>query len=136
MPKVLLVEDDGVLRYALERDLAFTGLNVVAVATSMAALDILEQPGHGFDVVLTDVVMPKHNPNGVALGRMLSAQRPRLAVIYMTGHPDVADKLNQSDPEIQVFRKPIDAGHMAAAILRAAGRQAHPDRRASNGAAC
>jgi CheY-like chemotaxis protein len=59
MPTVLLVEDDDTLRYAAERHLTGAGVSVIAVATTMAALKVLEHDSaKSIDVLVTDIVMP------------------------------------------------------------------------------
>jgi DNA-binding response OmpR family regulator len=124
MKTILLVEDDPMLRHAIDRNLTEAGYAVVAAADTMAALD--EITTRRIDVLVTDIVMPQGKPHGLALARMARIQRPGFPVMFMTGYHDVAAKGDFPGP---VFRKPVDIDELLTALgeVFTAGRTASTD---------
>jgi len=111
MKTILIVEDDASLRHAIGRELRAAGYGVVASGDSMAALD--ELSSGQIDLLLTDIVLPKGKPHGIALARMAKLRRPKLPVLYMTAHRDVVR--DESDLDGKLFYKPIDIGELVKA---------------------
>jgi signal transduction histidine kinase/CheY-like chemotaxis protein len=83
--RILLVEDDEVVRALGRRALAEAGFEVVTATDGEAARDILTQEPHGWDLVVTDLVMPRLG--GRALGRWIAERPGGPPVIYTSGHP-------------------------------------------------
>jgi FixJ family two-component response regulator len=75
----------------------------VGVDRRFSALDTLDSAEH-IDCVIVDLVMPKGHPHGLAIAAMGRQKRRDLAVIYMTGHPDIPARIEQED----VLLKPVD----------------------------
>lgn len=79
---VLLAEDDDDLRYVMECSLKAMGYLVVACADAeIASAAFRSHPA--IDILLTDVEMPGRS--GIELARELTALRPALPVIVITG---------------------------------------------------
>lgn len=79
--RVLIVEDDPMLRRYLEEALLECGYAIIATANGEeAARVLLEQH---VDAVLTDVLMPEQG--GVSLIAELKRQQPDLPVVAMSG---------------------------------------------------
>jgi PAS domain S-box-containing protein len=85
---VLLVEDDGTIRYIASRVLSGAGYRVLEAAHPGEALLVSEQHGDRIDLLLTDVMMPRMN--GRVLAERLRVSRPEMAVLYMSGYTDNA----------------------------------------------
>jgi CheY-like chemotaxis protein len=84
----LLVEDDDVIRAQVERQLRALGHTVTAAADGVAALTLLaESPG--FDLLLTDMVMP-NGVNGRELADHARALSPGVRVLLTSGHSEDA----------------------------------------------
>jgi two-component system, cell cycle sensor histidine kinase and response regulator CckA len=94
--RVLLVEDEEVVRDVVAAMLEQSGFDVVAVDHAGHALDLCKG-GTSFDLLLTDLVMP--SMNGVELAAAVQAHLPRTRVIYMSGYS--ADHVDVSTPRIQ-----------------------------------
>ncbi len=79
---VLVVDDEGAIRYSISRTLQRVGYQVSQAADGEQALESLRQAS--FDVVLTDIRMP--GLTGTALLRRIREQAKDAIVIMMTGY--------------------------------------------------
>ena len=82
--RLLLAEDDDALRGLLTRQLRALGYRVAAAPNGADALALFEADP-GFDLLLSDIVMPG-DLQGPALAAALCARRPDLPVVFMTGY--------------------------------------------------
>jgi len=85
---ILLVEDDDGVRTLAIQSLQSAGYVVVDAANGDRALATLAAYGIDFDLVLTDVVMP--GMGGRELADRLTAARPGVKVLFMSGYTDDA----------------------------------------------
>ncbi len=119
--RVLLVEDDALVRRALEVMLSRAGHKVVAAANGAEALTRWEEASERFDVVLTDVLMP--GMTGPDLVRQLRLNESDLRVVYMSGHVDDAMRDVDLGREHAVFvRKPASRAALLNALEQAVKR--------------
>lgn len=81
---VLVVEGDFDLCDAIAESLSVAGYETETAATAEAAIDRYRANGHGVDIGLTDVVLPKMS--GVELVRVLSRGSPGLQALFMSGY--------------------------------------------------
>jgi len=86
--RVLLVEDEEMVRSVARRVLEQHQMRVVEAENASVALAIFEQRPADFDVVVSDVVMP--GMSGPALIELLLLKRPDLKVLYMSGYANDA----------------------------------------------
>ena len=84
--RILIVEDEAAVRRMTARALAGQGYAVLEAANGAEALEVLAQALDPVDLVLSDVVMPVLN--GRELAEQLSAERPGLRVLFMSGYTD------------------------------------------------
>jgi CheY-like chemotaxis protein len=87
---VLVVEDNDAVRVSVTRSLKAAGYSVVAAPSGDAALALLDDTCTGFDIVLTDVVMPGQL-QGPDLVHQIRARRPDMPVVFMSGYPHEAN---------------------------------------------
>ncbi|MFN4283464.1 MAG: PAS domain S-box protein [Alphaproteobacteria bacterium] len=86
--RLLVVEDDALVRQSAETMLRGLGYDVTAVANGPAALDALrERPG--FDLLFTDIVMPG-GMNGRQLADRALEMLPGLKVLFTSGYTENA----------------------------------------------
>jgi two-component system cell cycle sensor histidine kinase/response regulator CckA len=83
---VLVVEDEPAVRALVTRVLTNDGCVVFAASDASQALALLEERDRWIDLLLTDVVLPR-GLQGDGLAREALALRPKLPVLYMSGHP-------------------------------------------------
>ena len=85
LSRVLVVDDDAVVRHSYTRSLANSVGSVDAVDNAEAALLRMQQSA--FDVVLLDLRMP--GLDGMAALRLLKRDWPDSEVIIITGYPEL-----------------------------------------------
>ncbi len=85
---VLLVEDEPALRAVTRRMLLRYGYRVIEAPDSETALSLAAGHSGPLDLLLTDVIMP--GLSGAELAARLTALRPRLRVLFMSGYSDEA----------------------------------------------
>lgn len=83
--KILVVDDEDVVRRSYIRALASERCNVEAAWNGREALEALEQKP--FDVVLLDQRMP--GMDGLAVLKAIKEKWPECEVIMITGYPEV-----------------------------------------------
>jgi len=86
--RILLVEDDPLIRSQAERQLRSMGHSVTTAADGMEALDLLAR-SPGFDLLLTDVVMP-NGLGGHELAERARAMNPAMRILLSSGHSEEA----------------------------------------------
>jgi two-component system, cell cycle sensor histidine kinase and response regulator CckA len=85
-PRVLLAEDDDVVRFVSQRALESVGYDVVTARDGDEAIAILEARGAELAALLLDVHMP--GCGGVGAFRRARALFPALPVLFITGYSD------------------------------------------------
>jgi two-component system cell cycle sensor histidine kinase/response regulator CckA len=107
--RILLVEDDQLLRRSLERLLTRRGYAVVSAPSGVDALELVDSGAGPFALLLSDVVMP--GMGGPELARLLSAQFPTLQVLLSSGYSEdiVASQGGVIDERFGFIGKPYDS---------------------------
>ena len=103
MIKILLAEDDDVMREYLARALERSGYAVSAVDRGTAALPLIER--ETFDLLLTDIVMPEMD--GIELAQRCNEISPDTKVMFITGFAAVTLKASREQPNAKVLSKPF-----------------------------
>ena len=112
MYRILLAEDDQVMREYLTRALERSGYRVAAVDRGTAALPLLE--GESFDLLLTDVVMPEMD--GIELAQKAQEIAPDMRVMFITGFAAVTLKAGKAVPQARVLSKPFHLRDLVAEV--------------------
>lgn len=111
--RILVVEDDALIRLGIQDILEDAGYVTRCAGTAEAALDILRS--EPIDLLLTDVKLP--GQSGPMLAAAARGIRPGLPVIFATGD---AHGL-ATGPGIVVLEKPFDEVGLTRAVARALG---------------
>ncbi len=114
--RILVVEDDDLVRENIAQRLTELGYRVLAVGDGPAALDLLGG-ARRFDLLFTDVVMPG-GMNGRQLADHARVIRPHLPVLLTSGYTDDAVLLKDglADARTRFLAKPYNLVTLAEAI--------------------
>jgi PAS domain S-box-containing protein len=118
--RILLVEDENVVRKLLAKLLTDQGFQVIEAADGEEALRRLPGPGEPpLSLVVTDIVMDRMG--GIELAERLSRLRPGLDVLFISGYAEDQHKLPMDGPERPFFAakpfRPVDFLGMVRTIL-------------------
>ncbi len=86
--RILLVEDNPDVREAIGSLLEAMGHAVSTASNGEDALRVFDEQGGEFDLLLTDVIMPRMS--GQEIASRIVERRPAMKVIFMSGYPDNA----------------------------------------------
>lgn len=118
--KVLLVEDEDMVRAVAERALTRAGYEITACANGEEGLAAIEEGG-AFDIVVSDVVMP--GMDGPAMVRAIRKKHPTLPVLFMSGYAEEQLRRDIDIPDMHFIAKPFSVaaiGDKVGAVLRQA----------------
>ena len=119
--RILLVEDDDLVREYVTGQVAALGYQVTAARDAAEALGLLQE-GTSFDLLFTDVILP-----GGMTGKELADEAQRLApdlpVLFTSGYSENA-VIHQGrlDPGVQLLQKPYSRQELARKIRAALDR--------------
>ena len=119
--KVLLVEDEDMVRTVAERALTRAGYEVTACANGEEGLAAIEEGDTQFDLVVSDVVMP--GMDGPAMVRAIRARLPQMPVLFMSGYAEEQLRRDIDIPDMHFIAKPFSVasiGDKVGAVLREA----------------
>jgi DNA-binding response OmpR family regulator len=108
--KLLLIDDDESVLTNLRYFLSDKKYDVSSASDGLEGLKLLETEEQGFDLVITDLVMP--NISGVGLIEIIKKKFPSLPVIAITGwgeHPETLATEAQAD---QILEKPFELSEL------------------------
>jgi signal transduction histidine kinase len=112
---ILLVDDDQSIVYIVKQMLENLGYNVTAKYSSMDALAHFSSQRNHFDLVITDMTMPKMT--GDILAQRISQMRPDIPIILFTGYGDMIAQEKAKALGIRAFlMKPLQTRDLARTI--------------------
>ncbi|MGB7908743.1 MAG: PAS domain S-box protein [Syntrophobacteraceae bacterium] len=112
---ILLVEDDEAILNLSKIILENLGYKVLAAQTPGQAIRLVEEHPGDIHLLITDVVMPEMN--GRELAELLSAIRPNLRRIYISGYTaDVIAHHGILDEGLNFIQKPFGSDVLAARV--------------------
>jgi PAS domain S-box-containing protein len=110
---ILLVEDETLVRDLVAKMLAQNGYEVVDAPDALAAVELAQE--RVYDLLLTDVVMPKLN--GRQLAEQIRECLPDLHVVYMSGYaPEAVLDGGRLDKGEFFLQKPFSVGDLTAIV--------------------
>jgi two-component system cell cycle sensor histidine kinase/response regulator CckA len=112
--RVLLVEDEPIVRKFVSGALARLGYRVIATENPAEATKV---PGADYDLVITDVVMP--GMDGTELARTLRRNRPELPILFVSGYSQgIAWGGALAEPRTGMLSKPFTPSELAGAVRK------------------
>jgi len=113
MAKILVAEDEAAVSAFVDRALSHKGHEVMAVADGLAAVSALA--AEPFDLLLTDIVMPKLD--GIALALKASKDYPTMKILLMTGYSAERQRAHNLAALVhRVITKPFTLEEICAAV--------------------
>jgi two-component system cell cycle sensor histidine kinase/response regulator CckA len=109
--RVLLVEDEDVVRSFAVRALTRQGYEVLEASDGQEALDIVAAHNGEIDIVVTDVVMPEMD--GPTMFRELRKTNPSIKVIFVSGYPNEAFRETLGSEDVAFLPKPFSLPQLA-----------------------
>lgn len=111
--RILVVEDEFLIRLTLVEALSDEGFDVAEAETGDMALPML-QADPSIDVLLTDIQLPGAL-DGKRLAQRARESRPDLPVLFMTGRPDPAAEAGASALD-RYIAKPYTLADICSAV--------------------
>ncbi|MCK5100307.1 MAG: cache domain-containing protein [Desulfobacteraceae bacterium] len=114
---ILFVDDDAQIAIMTEKILSRLGYHVTLHTDSRKALETFKKDPDKFDVIITDMTMPKMT--GTELATKLFKIKPDVQIILCSGHSDLIDKQIARSMGIKEYiTKPITLKQIAETIRR------------------
>ncbi|MPZ77571.1 MAG: response regulator [Deltaproteobacteria bacterium] len=117
MPKILIVEDNRLTRTTLGQFLRGKGYTVELAEDGAQAISLLNEDA--FDLVISDIVMPK--VNGWDLLAHVGTNLPDTPVLLMTAYTQVQPSQAQSHKTSDLIFKPFDLGNVLCKVEQTLG---------------
>ncbi|WP_152435821.1 response regulator [Erythrobacter sp. THAF29] len=124
--KVLLVEDEDMVRAVAERALSRAGYEVTACPGGEEGLTAIQEGG-AFDLVVSDVVMP--GMDGPAMVREIRKARPDIPVLFMSGYAEEQLRKDIDIPDMHFIAKPFSVSEISdkvGSVMREASAKQDP----------
>lgn len=113
MPRLLLVEDEFLVRTVTKEALEGDGFEVLEAKNASEAIQVLDSQDH-IDIVVTDVRMPGKG-DGVDVAAYARAKFPEVPVIMTSGYAEgVEDRLDQLFLIVFTLAKPYKLDQLSA----------------------
>ena len=122
MAKILVIEDDEIVRGVIRRVLQSKGFDVLEASDGKQGVDVFRE--ESADLVITDIVMP--NKEGLETIRDLRRLDPQVKIIAISGggrntpddYLDVAEKFGA----LRTFEKPFEWDDLIQAMTELLGK--------------
>ncbi len=113
--RVLLVEDEDIVRSFAVRALKRQGYEVLEASSGVEALEIMAANEGRIDIVVSDVVMPEMD--GPTMAIELRKKNPDLKIIFVSGYPrEHFDTSLGNDQNFAFLPKPFSLPQLAAKV--------------------
>lgn len=111
--KLLIVEDEPMVRAVAERALVRHGYTVETASDGEEAVALFEK-GRRYDLVVSDVVMP--NMDGPAMARKLRAEHGEMRILFMSGYAEEQLRQSINLDKVAFLPKPFSVQQIAEAV--------------------
>jgi CheY-like chemotaxis protein len=116
--KILVIDDDHLVRYALSKILLSYGYEVVTAADGKRGMIVLREEHP--DAVITDIIMPEQE--GIDTIIQIRRERPGVKIIAISGGGRIRNidflDMAQSLGADEVLAKPFEAEELLSLLLR------------------
>ena len=112
--RALVIDDNTIVRGVIRDIVASFGYSADVAADGPEAIALFER--NGYDVVLTDLMMPRMS--GWQVLEAVRERDPKTPVIIVTGSPVGADDHRIAQPGVMLVKKPIELPALREALSR------------------
>jgi two-component system cell cycle sensor histidine kinase/response regulator CckA len=122
--RILVVEDEDMVRTVAERALARAGYQITTCADGEEGLAAIEK-GEEFDLVVSDVVMP--GMDGPTMVRAIREKHPDMPILFMSGYAEEQLRRDIDIPDMYFIAKPFSVPAITdkvASVMRASKQSA------------
>ena len=118
--RILLVEDEDAVRAFAVRALTSRGYTIVEADSGERALEVVEGDGMGFELILSDVVMPEMD--GPTMLRELRRRGVKTKVIFVSGYAEDAFEKNlEGETDFAFLPKPFSLKQLVEKVKEVMG---------------
>jgi CheY-like chemotaxis protein len=116
--RILIADDEESMRLLVGRAIAMDGHEIVTAEDGAEALEIINEQGGAFDLLLTDIKMPIMD--GIALALAVARDFPELTILLMTGYADQRERATGLNAIVHdVVTKPFSVADIRTAVADA-----------------
>jgi CheY-like chemotaxis protein len=116
--RILIADDEESMRLLVGRAIAMDGHEIVTAEDGAEALEIINEQGGAFDLLLTDIKMPVMD--GIALALAVARDFPDLTILLMTGYADQRERATGLNAIVHdVVTKPFSVADIRTAVADA-----------------
>jgi len=112
---ILIVDDEEVIRFTLQKKLSRMGYNVISLEKAEDVLYLLKNGDEEIDLIITDIKLRKMD--GIELLSRVRGMDEPVPVLIVTGHGNVEDAIRALRYGASDFiRKPFDINDLASSV--------------------
>jgi DNA-binding NtrC family response regulator len=112
--RLLIIDDDEHVLANLCHFLTDKKYDVISATNGLEGLKLLENDQQGFDLIITDIVMPQIS--GIGLISMIKKKFPDMPVIAITGWGEYPEAFATESQADEVLSKPFELSELDKAI--------------------
>ena len=108
--KILIIDDEEPILSNLCNFLNYKNYDVTSASDGLEGLKLFEKDLKGFDLIITDIVMPKIS--GMSLISIIKEKAPDTPVIAITGWGEYPEAFAQKSKADKVLSKPFELSEL------------------------
>jgi YesN/AraC family two-component response regulator len=121
--KILIIDDEIHVLNNLCDFLKFKNYNIVSASDGLEGLKLFENDQQGFDLIITDIVMPKLS--GTSLISIIKKKSPNIPIIAITGWGEFPGMFALESEADRVLSKPFELSELDKAISELIASKKH-----------
>ena len=108
--RILKIDDEEPILSNICNFLIYKNYDITSASDGLEGLKLFEKDPKGFDLIITDIVMPKLS--GMSLISIIKKKSPHTPIIAITGWGEYPDALALESQADKVFSKPFELSEL------------------------